>query len=187
MSLHILIEQDVHANDETSKQRLQRRLQKFVSATQISFAERALLADENRLLFKQNKEPKVRRSTKSTGVGKAKVMSYEDIGEARAKRAAKKQAKAKGRGRGKRGRKRKSLALEVDALEPKTKVAWISEAPEPARAPVAWMSEVQVAPVAWMIRDCCTKNGKLFLFFISSDWFIELSATVFLCLEKRFR
>jgi hypothetical protein len=31
-SLHSLIEKDAHANDETSKQRLQRRLQKFASA-----------------------------------------------------------------------------------------------------------------------------------------------------------
>jgi hypothetical protein len=82
-------------------------------------------------------------------VGKAKVMSYEDIEEARAKRAAKEQAKAKGKG--KRGRKRKSPALEADAPEPKARVARMSEAPEPARAPVAWMSEVQVAPVARMI------------------------------------
>ena len=63
-SLHSLIEQDAHALDETSKQRLQRRLQKFANAAQISFAERALLADENRLLFKQNNEAKVRRSTR---------------------------------------------------------------------------------------------------------------------------
>lgn len=71
-SLHSLIEQDAHALDETSKQRLQRRLQKFANAVQISFAERALLADENRLLFKQNNEARVRRSTKSTVVGKPK-------------------------------------------------------------------------------------------------------------------
>ena len=107
-SLHSLIEQDTHALDETSKQRLQRRLQKFANAAQISFAERALLADENRLLFKQNNEAKVRRSTKSTVVGKAKVMSYEDIEDARAKRAAKEEATA---GKGKRGRKRKSPAV----------------------------------------------------------------------------
>ena len=113
-SLHSLIEQDTHALDETSKQRLQRRLQKFANAAQISFAERALLADENRLLFKQNNEAKVRRSTKSTVVGKAKVMSYEDIEDARAKRAAKEEATA---GKGKRGRKRKSPAPEAEMVK----------------------------------------------------------------------
>jgi len=76
-SLHSLIEQGTHALGERSKQ----RLRKFANAAQISFAERALLADENRLLFKQNNEAKVRRSTKSTTVGRAKVMSYEDIEE----------------------------------------------------------------------------------------------------------
>ena len=43
----------------------------------------------------------------SVVLGKAKVMSYEDIEEARAKRAAKEQATA---GKGKRGRKCKSPA-----------------------------------------------------------------------------
>jgi hypothetical protein len=114
-SLHSLIEQDAYALDETSKQ----RLQKFANAAQISFAERALLADENRLLFKQNNEAKVRRSTKSVVLGKAKVMSYEDIEEARAKRAAKDNIK----GRGKRGQKRKSTALEAGEPEPEPEVA----------------------------------------------------------------
>ncbi|KAF2677955.1 hypothetical protein K458DRAFT_446687 [Lentithecium fluviatile CBS 122367] len=75
--LHGLIEQDTHALDERSKQ----RLRKFANAAQISFAERTLLADENRCMFKQSNEAKVRRATKSTIVGKAKVMSYEDIEE----------------------------------------------------------------------------------------------------------
>jgi hypothetical protein len=55
----------------------------------MSFAKRALLRDENRFLTSINNEAKVRRSTKSVVLGKAKVMSYEDIEEARAKRAAK--------------------------------------------------------------------------------------------------
>jgi hypothetical protein len=58
--------------------------------------------DAHALLFKQNNEAKRRRSTKSTVVGKA---SYEDIEDARAKRAAKGEVTA---GKGKRGRKRKT-------------------------------------------------------------------------------
>ena len=134
-SLHSLIEQDAYTLDETSKQRLQRRLQKFANAAQISFAERVLLADENRLLFKQNNEVKVRRSTKSTVVGKAKVMSYEDIEDARAKRAAKEEANT---GQGKRGRKRKSPVpeagkakkarrSEVEVAEDKIAAGWDGE------------------------------------------------------------
>ncbi|KAF8857433.1 hypothetical protein BDZ45DRAFT_432790 [Acephala macrosclerotiorum] len=77
-----------------------------------------------------NNEARVRRSTKSVVLGKAKVMSFEDIEEARAKRAAKGAIKDKG----KRGRKRKSAALE-----PEPEVERAIEAPEPWRAPVARM------------------------------------------------
>ncbi|KAK3171714.1 hypothetical protein OEA41_003798 [Lepraria neglecta] len=61
-----------------------------------------------------NNEAKVRRLAKSVVLGKAKVMSYKDIEEVRAKRAAKEVIK----GKGKRGRKRKSAALEVGEPEP---------------------------------------------------------------------
>jgi hypothetical protein len=64
----------------------------------MSFAERALLVDENRLLFKQNDEANRRKSTRSTIAGKAKVMSYEDIVKAKEDRAAKKAAVATGKG-----------------------------------------------------------------------------------------
>jgi hypothetical protein len=124
MSLRNLIEQDAHVLDETSE----RRLQKFANATQISFAECALLQDENRLLFKQNDEAKRRKSTKSTVVGKAKVMNYEDIAETQGKRAAKEAAKEIAAASGKRGRKRKSPAPEPGAPELKARVARMSEA-----------------------------------------------------------
>lgn len=81
MSLHNLIKQDAHTLNETSIQRLQRPIQKLANAAQISFAERALLQDQNQFLTRMN-EAKVRRSTKSVVVGKAKVISYEDIDEA---------------------------------------------------------------------------------------------------------
>lgn len=68
----------------------------------------ALLEDDNRLFIKHNNEAKHRRSTKATVLGKAKVMSYEHLEEARARRA-KKVAKAS---RGNRGRKRKSSSGE---------------------------------------------------------------------------
>jgi hypothetical protein len=60
----------------------------------MSFAECALLEDEKELLFIQNNEAKRRQSTKSTIVGKAKVLSYEDIKEAKKKRTANDQASA---------------------------------------------------------------------------------------------
>jgi len=71
-----------------------------------------------------NDEAKVRRTTKSIVLGKAKVMQCEDIVEARAKRADKERDRVS---KGKRGRKRKNPALEVDTkadtLEPKAPVA----------------------------------------------------------------
>lgn len=139
-SLHNLIKQNAHTLNETSIQRLQRHVQKLANAAQISFAERAL-RDQNQFLTRMNNEAKVRRSTKSVVLGKAKVMSYEDIEEARAKRAAKEVIK----GRAKRGRKRKSSALEAVEPElqlepvPVPEVAQMIEAPEPWRAPVARM------------------------------------------------
>ena len=54
-SLRSLIERDTHTLDEESKQ----RLEKFASAAQISFAERVLLEDNNRLLFKQTMKSNV--------------------------------------------------------------------------------------------------------------------------------
>lgn len=83
------VEQDAHVLDARSK----KRLQKLANAAQVSFAECALLLNENQLLFQQNNESKRRKSTKSTVVGKAKVMSYNDIVEAQAKRAAKEVAR----------------------------------------------------------------------------------------------
>lgn len=55
------------------------RLQKLANAAEHSFANCALLLDENKLLFEQNNEKKTRSSQKATIVGRAKVMSYEDI------------------------------------------------------------------------------------------------------------
>lgn len=53
-------------------------------------------------LLKRNDEAKVRRATKSLVLGKAKVMSYEDLFEARAKRAEKDARKAAKKQRRKR-------------------------------------------------------------------------------------
>jgi hypothetical protein len=141
-SLHNLIKQDAHVLDETSKQRLQRHVQKLTDAAQLSFAERALLQEHNRFLAKINNEAKVRRSTKSKIIGTARVMSYEDLEKAREERAAKEAEKearkakkvlnvtptAEGAiaGKGKRGGKRKNRT-EADALEPKAKMMRISQ------------------------------------------------------------
>jgi hypothetical protein len=117
-------------------------------------AKGALQDDQIQFLNTINNEAKVRRSTKSLVLGKAKVISYEGLEEARAKRADKEAAK-EAKGKGKRGRKRKSAALEADAPEPNAKVLGMSEAPAaPARASVVQMSgtpvaEDEIVPEPW--------------------------------------
>jgi hypothetical protein len=92
------------------------------------------------MLTKMNNEAKVRRSTRSVVLGKAKVMSFEDIEVARAARAAEEVIK----GKGKRGRKRKSAALEAE--EPET------EAEEPEAE-----AEAEVARAA---KEAINGRGK---------------------------
>ena len=110
--------QDTDTLTGTSTDRLQKHIQKIANAAQVSFAELALLRDQNQFLMEMNNEAKVRRSTGSVVLGTAKVMSYEDIEEARAKRTAKDALK----GKGKRGRKRKSAADQPEP-EPEPQVA----------------------------------------------------------------
>lgn len=105
---------------------------------------------------KINNEAKVRRNTKKLVLGTAKVMSYEDLEIAREQRAAKDAAKAKRKverdekaernfpgtkettGRAKIVRKRKSAEPEASSSNSKRiQKARISDASEPARAPVA--------------------------------------------------
>ncbi|KAF2186614.1 hypothetical protein K469DRAFT_726131 [Zopfia rhizophila CBS 207.26] len=126
-----------------------------------------LQQDQIQFLMMINNKAKVRRSTKSVVLGTARVMSYKDLKEARAKRAEKEAAKET-RGKAKcgrkcrkataqaveaaankvkRGRKRKNATPELEAPEPKAKVARMSGkqaaedefAPEPWRAAVARM------------------------------------------------
>ena len=61
--------------------------------TEKLFADRAILLDENRLLFQQNNEKTTRQSVRSTVTGNAKIMTYDDIARAEQKRAAKVSAK----------------------------------------------------------------------------------------------
>jgi len=59
-SLHNIIKQDALTLNKTSIPRLQKHIQKLANAAQISFAQRALLDDQNQLLTRMNNEAKVR-------------------------------------------------------------------------------------------------------------------------------
>jgi len=127
--LHNLIKEDTRALDEVSQQRLQRHVQKLASAARISFAECALFQDQNQSLIKINKKAKVRRPIRSIVLGKAKIMSYEDLEEARAKRAAKKK-NTLGKVKGKQGRKGRSLVLKAGTPQPEIDMTRMNVVPE---------------------------------------------------------
>jgi hypothetical protein len=150
---NMIIEQDASALDETNKRNLQKHLYKLAKAAQLSLAKGALQQNHIQFLLTVNNEAKVRRSTKSLVLGKAKVMGYDELIEAREKRA-KKDAAQKAKGKGKRGRKRTSAAVEDDTAEPKTKTTRVTEEPEPATTPattstVAGVVGIETAPAPW--------------------------------------
>ena len=97
-ALHSLIKEDAHTLNTRTIQRLQKHIQKLANTAYISFAERALLYDYNQFLTRMNDEAKKRRLSKSMILGRAKVISYEDIEETRARRAAKENTKSKRKG-----------------------------------------------------------------------------------------
>jgi hypothetical protein len=79
LCLHNLIKQDTCGLNGPGRLRLERHIQKLASTAQMSFAKQTLLQAHNGLLINHNNESKVRRSTRSVVLGKAKVMSYEDL------------------------------------------------------------------------------------------------------------
>jgi len=159
---NLIVEHDARTLDEASKENLHRHTQKIANVARVALAKSAIQKDQIRFLLKINNEAKVRRSTKSVILGKAKVMSYEDLQEARSKRAEKEAAK-KVKGKGKRGRKpknpmpetevgaevvtankergrkRKKTVQEAEVPETAAKRVRASEAPEQSIAPVARM------------------------------------------------
>ena len=57
------------------------RISKIANAAENAFADRALLLDDNQLLFEQNYKKTKRNTTRSTIIGTAQVLSYEDLVE----------------------------------------------------------------------------------------------------------
>ncbi|KAK0887026.1 hypothetical protein LTR02_017616, partial [Friedmanniomyces endolithicus] len=108
---------------------------KLVKAAETSFAKSALQQDQIRFLFRINTEAKIRRSTNSIVLGKAKVTSFKDLTEARPKQTEKEVGKL-AKDKWTRGRKHEDGALEACMPVRKTKAARIREAPETARKPV---------------------------------------------------
>ena len=125
-----MIEHVPNDDDEASSQRKERLQEKLSHAAQTFLIKNALLRDQNRFLTKINDEGKARRATKSVilGKGKARVMTWEDLEKARVEHEKKEEKKAAKEAREatigkKRGRPQKSATVE-----PKAKVARVSEA-----------------------------------------------------------
>ncbi|KAJ6117902.1 hypothetical protein N7523_005755 [Penicillium sp. IBT 18751x] len=78
--------------------------------THQAFAERSLLLQQNRHLFQQNNEKKSRQRTKLTVVGKAKIMTFEDITIAKRKREEKEAAREA------KKRKKSAVTSETDHI-----------------------------------------------------------------------
>jgi hypothetical protein len=98
-----------------------------------AFTNRAILLDENLLLFKQNNKKATRKSIRAIVVGSVRVMSYEDIVEAQKQRDIKEAAAEAARGRrlkrnpaaqvlGKRSR-----GQELEEAEQETRALGIAE------------------------------------------------------------
>lgn len=128
-------------------------VQKLLNAAERTFAERELLKVQNANLTQQNNEKKARKQVKERKIGDAKVMSFDDILEARRlrecaeaeaarKKAEKEQKKAekerkKAEMEGKKAEKEKQKALKDQAKAEKDK-----EKAEMARAKAAKAKKV---------------------------------------------
>ena len=160
-------------DDETNREHKERLQQRHTNATQLSFAEHALLQEHNRFLAQINNEAKPRRSIKPDVLGTAKVMSYEDLEKAKAERVAKEAAKVakkakkevkKAKREAKKAEKQAERAAKeaeeattdkrtrgrkrkspvlADAPGPMTKMPRISEVSGPVGFQMDWLSEEQ--------------------------------------------
>lgn len=137
-------------DDQQSTARLQRCVQKLASATQISLVKQTLLQDQNQFLSKANAEAQVRRSTRSTvlGKGNGNVMSKEQLDQVRAERAEQESVSA-AKATGKRGRKRKISAVD-GATEAATE---FETAAVPEQVTDAGVEAVTVAAVTEAVTD----------------------------------
>jgi hypothetical protein len=93
MSLRdLIVHQDAHALDDVWKQKLKRHMQKLTKGARTLIVCSTLKQERIQSFFKANDKAKPRRSTKSIVLSKAKVLSFEDLVEARIKRAEKEPA-----------------------------------------------------------------------------------------------
>tara|TARA_R110002003_G_scaffold1634_2_gene23309 strand:+ start:433 stop:810 length:378 start_codon:yes stop_codon:yes gene_type:complete len=112
----------------------------------MAFSNGVLQRDRIQFLMQINNEAKTRRSTRAEILGKAKVMGFEELEEARAKRAEQLATKA-AKGTSKRGRKRKAT-LEGEERQAKSTRQIDVQVEGQDEVQVEGQVDVQVSP-AW--------------------------------------
>jgi hypothetical protein len=114
-----IVREDARNLGHVDKQRLMRRIEKLAKAGKVLLARSVLQEGHIRFLHKINNEGEARRSTRAMVLGTAKVMSWEDLEEAKAKRAKQKEKEARkvkratGSKRKKKGPKAHDSLVEV--------------------------------------------------------------------------
>lgn len=113
MSLqNIIMQKDACGLNELSKQNFERHLLKITKAASTFYTTNTLQDSQIRSLWRLNNEAKARRATKSVVLGKGKVMSYNDLVVARAKRAEKDAIRERKKSTGVQKRKHKRAAFD---------------------------------------------------------------------------
>ncbi|KAF1818521.1 DDE-domain-containing protein [Dissoconium aciculare CBS 342.82] len=117
---NMIISYDARALDGASKDRLERHVAKLAKATQKSFAHCSMQRHRIGLLLKTNAEAKPRKEGKSIVLGRARIMSYDDLMEARKTRIEKdlERERKKGCKRGRRRGNTKVVAAESVVVDP---------------------------------------------------------------------
>lgn len=111
-----IVREDARRFDDVDKQRLMRRIEKLAKAGKVLLARSALQEGYIRFLHKINNEGEARRSTRAIILGNAKVMSWEDLEEAKAKRAEQKEREVRKVGRTAGCKRKKKSPKAHDSL-----------------------------------------------------------------------
>lgn len=117
---NIIISRDGQDLDSATKDSLKRHVVKLAKATQKSFAHCSMQRSRIGSLLKTNNEAKPRREGKSVVLGKARVISFDDLKEARKKRAERdmERERKKGSKQGRRKGEMKVAAVESLTIDP---------------------------------------------------------------------
>lgn len=134
----LILERNSHALNDCGRLNLQRHLQKLTKAAQRFVARGALQQERIQFLQETNNEAQVRRTARSHVRRRAKMMSYEEIGAASAKREEKEAGNANKQRRGRQHKRKGRKDVYIRHRSPGSSVG-------PTRA------DRQLTPSGWDI------------------------------------